>query len=41
MPKINVTVKWSGKKFENMELGKEKKNTHVKSLREKSLKRKL
>lgn len=22
MPKINVTVKWSGKKFENMELGK-------------------
>jgi len=22
MPKLNVTIKWSGKKFENLELGK-------------------
>lgn len=30
MPVINVTVKWSGKKFENIELGNTKKYFQIK-----------
>lgn len=29
MPKLNVTIKWSGKKFENLELGKSQRYMEV------------